>query len=392
MPGSYLSHLGLNLSLQLRSSLTILLLIALALSGCVAVQPADTAPETTTESSAETPAPSEEAAAEETAVDLTAVKGYLVDQATALKESSTTLKSHADAYYQLAEAAGFDYAALWEADAATVTAELEAARAAWMEASPLYEQMEGIVAGTPSLASYDVILDAGASGDEDPENAVPFDLTLPNGEVLAKPGNLFGVTESTLWGTFPAYTVADVEADWDGNGTIEFGETLPDANVLKAGADALDSYAGELLAAAEAWQPTTADAFTALVVMVPTMNEYFGSWRDSRFVTGETSTQRDFVAISRLSDIQDILGGLEIVYAQLLPLVETADADQAAQIATDLSGLRAFVADIYAQEQGGKRFTPEEADLLGAEAQDRATSITGRISQMAAQLGVEIEA
>jgi hypothetical protein len=146
-----------------------------------------------------------------------------------------------------------------------------------------------------------------------------------------------------------------------------------------------------LLATAKAWEPTTSDAFTALVIMVPTMNEYFGSWRDSRFVIGEASPQRDFVAISRLSDIQDILGGLEIVYAQLLPLVKAVDADQAAQIGTDLSGLRVFVADIYAQEQGGKQFTPEEADLLGAEAQDRATSITGRISQIAAQLGVEIE-
>jgi hypothetical protein len=108
-------------------------------------------------------------------------------------------------------------------------------------------------------------------------------------------------------------------------------------------------------------------------------------------VVGEASTQRDFVAISRLADIQDILGGLELVYAQVQPLVATVDADQAAQIANDLTGLREFVADIYSQEQGGKRFTPEEADLLGAEAQDRATSITGRISQMAAQLGVEIE-
>ncbi len=71
--------------------------------------------------------------------------------------------------------------------------------------------------------------------------------------------------------------------------------------------------------------------------------------------------------------------------------LKAVDADQAAQIGTDLSGLRVFVADIYAQEQGGKQFTPEEADLLGAEAQDRATSITGRISQIAAQLGVEIE-
>jgi hypothetical protein len=387
MFGTNLSQFALNLSTYLRSSLLLLLLAAL-LSGCVAVQPAT---ETPAEAEVETPAPAEEGASTETKVDLSGIKSYLLDQATALKDASAKLKLHADTYYQLAEAEKFDYAALWETNATPVTNELEAARAVWMEASPLYEQMEGIVAGTPSLASYDVILDAGASGADDPENAVPFDLTLPDGRVLEKPGNLFGVTESTLWGTFPDYTVADVEADWNGDGTLEFGETLPDANVLKAGADTLDSYADELLASAGAWEPTLSDAFTALVVMIPTMNEYFGSWRDSRFVVGEASTQRDFVAISRLSDIQDILGGLEIVYAQVLPLVETVDADQAAQIGTDLSGLRAFVADIYAQEQGGKRFTPEEADLLGAEAQDRATSITGRISQIAAQLGIEIE-
>ncbi|MCC6457487.1 MAG: EfeM/EfeO family lipoprotein [Caldilineaceae bacterium] len=374
--------------LYFRSSLAFLLLIALTLSGCVQDQPAATSTETTAATETETAT----SGSAENTVDLSGIKSYLVDQATALKSATAELKQHADTYYGAAEAQGFDYAALWEANAATVTDELEAARAVWMTASPLYEQIEGIVAGTPSLASYDVILDAGASGEDDPENAVPFDLTLPNGQVLPKPGNLFGVTESTLWGTFPAYTVGDVEADWNQNGALEFGETLPDANVLKAGADALDSYAGELLASAQAWEPTTTDAFTALVVMVPTMNEYFGSWRDSRFVVGETSTQRDFVAISRLSDIQDILGGLEIVYAELLPLAESVDTSQAAQIGTDLSGLRAFVADIYSQEQEGKRFTPEEADLLGVEAQDRATSITGRISQIAAQLGIEIEA
>lgn len=386
MRDSYGSHWRLSRGTSLGSYLALLLIVTLTLSGCVAVQSA--APGASTE--AATPAAAE-AATETEEVDLSGVKSYLIDQATALKESAATLKSHADAYYELADTAGFEYAMLWQEQADAIVAEVEAARAAWMEASPLYEQMEGIVAGTPTLASYDVILDAGASGEDDPENAVPFDLTLPDGRVLPKPGNLFGVLESTLWSTFDAYTVADVEADWNQDGTLEFGESLPDANVLKGGADAMDSYAGDLLASAEAWEPTTADAFTALVVMVPTMNEYFGSWRDSRFVLGEESTQRDFVAISRLSDIQDILGGLEIVYAELLPLVESVDADQAAQIGADLSGLRAFVADIYAQEQGGKQFTPEEADLLGAEAQDRASSITGRISQIAAQLGIEIE-
>ena len=163
---------------------------------------------------------------------------------------------------------------LWRDHPADVIAVVEGARNAWIQASPQYEKMEGIVAGTPTLADYDVILDAGASGAEDPENAAPIDLTLADGRVLARPGNLFGVTESTLWGTYPAYT-AGVDADLDQDGLLEFGETLPDAAVLQAGANALNDYAGKLLAAAETWTPNTSDAFTALVVMVPTMSEYF---------------------------------------------------------------------------------------------------------------------
>ncbi len=46
---------------------------------------------------------------------------------------------------------------------------------------------------------------------------------------------------------------------------------------------------------------------------------------------------------------------------------------------------------IHQQEQGGRRYTAEEADLLGAEAQNRATAVTGQIAQVAAQLGVVIE-
>jgi hypothetical protein len=126
-------------------------------------------------------------------------------------------------------------------------------------------------------------------------------------------------------------------------------------------------------------------------VMVPTMSEYFESWKNSRFVAGEASTQNDFVAISRLSDIQDILSSLQIVYAGVKPLIVDLNPDQAAQIEKDLNGLKEYVADVYQQEQGGRQFTAEEADLLGAEAQNRATAIAGQISQVAAALNIVIE-
>jgi hypothetical protein len=331
-------------------------------------------------------APGSQAATD--ATNLNAIKTYLLQKTGALKANTAALRQASERYYNLAGAANFDYNAL--AQQPDALAVVRAAREAWLAASPTYEQMEGVVAGTASLSDYDVILDAGGSGADDPENAVPFDLTLPDGRVLSRPGNLFGVTESTLWGTEPEYT-SNVPVDLNGNGAHDFGELLPEANVLKAGADALDRYAGELDMAAQAWQPTMDDAFTALVVMVPTMNEYFESWKNSRFVSGAASQQRDFVAISRLADMQDILGGLQVVYAGVSPNVQAVDAAQDAQISEGLTDLKAFVADIYAREQGGKQFTPEDADLLGAEAQNRATALTGQIAQVAAKLNITVE-
>ena len=66
------------------------------------------------------------------------------------------------------------------------------------------------------------------------EGAVPFDLNLPDGRVLPKPGNLFGVTESTLWGTYPEFTITEVEADFNHDGKLDFGEALPDAQCTQS--------------------------------------------------------------------------------------------------------------------------------------------------------------
>ena len=331
------------------------------------------------------------AAVKTTAADLSGIKTYTAQRATALKAATTRLKTAADHYYDLAKAANFDYAALWKSQAPEVTRTIEEARAAWVAASPLYEQMEGIVAGVESLADYDVSLDSGASAEEGGDNVVAFDLTLPNGKTLEKPGNLFGVTESTLWGTFDDFTVKDVKADYNGNGQADFGEALPDANVLKAGVDALADESDRLLKSIQGWTPTEADAFTALVVMVPTMSEYFDSWKNSRFVVGDATTQRDFVAVSRLSDIVDIVSGLQVVYQGVSPRVRSLDPNQDTAISQGLEGLKTYAGGVLQKEKNGQRFTPEEADLLGAEAQNRATALTGQISQIAARLQIPVQ-
>jgi len=322
--------------------------------------------------------------------DLSGIKSYLLGKTAALEEATAALQPIADRYYGMAKGAGFDYPQLWRTDQAEVAELIEAGRAAWTTASPLYERMEGIVAGTPSLAQFDVDMDAGSSAEEDPENAVSFDITLPDGRVLEKPGNLFGITESTLWGTDPAFT-SGTQADLDRDGEIEFAEVLPDANVLKGGVELLAEMAAELDEAANVWTPSESDAFTALAVMVPTMSEYFASWRDSRFVAGERSTQRDFVAISRLADILGILSGLQVVHRNVSPLIQQVDAPQDEQIAHGLANLKAFVARIYQDERAGERFSAEEADTLGAEAQNRATAVTGQIVQVAGELAIPIQ-
>lgn len=322
--------------------------------------------------------------------NLAPTKQYLLEHTTLLKTFTRDFHAIASRYHALADGAGFDYARLWSSRRSEVASLLRRAKASWIEGNPYYERVEGIVAGTPSLAVYDVILDAGSSAKEDPASAVPFDLKLADGRVLRKPGNLYNLTEGMLWGTRPEYVAKGTKADLDGDGRLEFGEVLPDATVLAAAAEAFVLYAGRLDRAARAWRPSPSDAFTAVVVMVPTMNEYFGQWKVSRFVLGDKAKGEAFNVVSRLSDIHDILGGLRVIYAGIRPAIDRTDPAQAAQTRRDLDELWSFVATLRARERSGTRFTPRQADVLGRDAQERATAIAGQVTQAAARLRVKI--
>ena len=124
--------------------------------------------------------------------------------------------------------------------------------------------------------------------------------------------------------------------------------------------------------------------------MVPTMSEYFGQWKVSRFVLGSKAKGDAFNVVSRLSDIGDILGGLRVIYAGIRPAIAKVDAAQAAQTKRELDALWSFVAKLRAQERNGKRFTPQQADILGRDAQARATAVAGQVTQAAARLKVKI--
>ena len=64
--------------------------------------------------------------------------------------------------------------------------------------------MEGVVAGVPELADYDVIIDAGADG-SDPESAVPFSSRRKAGKEFKQPGNFFALVETSVFGTEPKF-------------------------------------------------------------------------------------------------------------------------------------------------------------------------------------------
>jgi hypothetical protein len=336
------------------------------------------------------PEPAAEPAPAAAATDLGPIKDYLLDHTSRLQGDTAKLSSQADEYYALAKSVGFDYAKLLAAHRDEAAGLIEQMQQTYIDANPAYEEMEGVVAGVPELADFDVIIDAG-SDKSDPENAVPFSIKTPAGKTFEQPGNFFFLVETALWGTEPKFAAQGVKPDLDGNGKSTFGEAVPDADFLVAAAKDFATNAKDLDTAAKAWKPTEQDAFTALVVMTPTMSEYFEAWKNSRFVAGAKAKESTFVAASRLQDIAGILNGLVLIYDSVEPSVSKASTQQARQTGTDLKDLHQFAVKLRDQEAAGKKFTAAEADTLGSDAQDRAEAIAGQVSQAAGELGIKLE-
>ena len=251
--------------------------------------------------------------------------------------------------------------------------------------------MEGIVAGIPRTAQYDTDMAAGSDA-SDPESAVSFNLNLPNGEVMKQPGNLFSLIETSLYGTNDDLVVKGVKPDVNCDGKVEFGEGLPDANIFKASVDEMDKQANDLNSDAQEIVINESDAFTAITVMTPTMSEYFEQWKLSSFVAGQGDQQEaGFVATSRLSDIADILTGINFTYEEIEPMIAEESPDQAEQTGAELSELLARAEELRDREAAGEKFTAAQADQLGAAMQAQAEKIAGQVTQSAQNIGVEIQ-
>src|ERR1044072_2234175 len=318
-----------------------------------------------------------EATSEASAAQLEPVKQYLTDHSGELVEQVEVLRENADEYYALAESVDFDYDRLLAERGDEVEQILADSKDAFVTANPAYEEMEGIVAGVPRLAQYDVDIDAGSDAST-PEDAVSFSLTTPSGKQLKQPGNLFFLTESALYGTNPDLEAKGTEPDVDGDGKVEFGEGLPDAGVYKATLDEFEEQAKSLDSDAQEFEPTPSDPLTSIVVMTPTMSEYFEPWKNSRFIAGEGAEELGFVATSPLSDIADILGGILVTYDGIEPEIAAENPQQAKQTRKELSELVSFAEDLRDREAGGEKFTAKQADALGAQAQAQAEAIAGQ--------------
>lgn len=324
------------------------------------------------------------------AAELEPVKTYLTEHTEELLAQAKRIQADADEYYELAESVGFDYERLLDEHGEEVEGILADSKQAFVTANPAYEEVEGIVAGVPRLAHYDVDIDAGSDAST-PEDAVSFTLTTPAGETLKQPGNLFFLTETALYGTNPELLADGVEGDVDGSGKVEFGEGLPDADIYKAVADEFVAQAESLNEDAQEFEPSPSDALTSIVVMTPTMSEYFEAWKNSRFIAGEDAEELGFVATSRLSDIADILGGILVTYDGVQPLIATENPQQAKQTRQELKSLAEFAAELRDREEDGEQFTAKQADALGAQAQAQAEAIAGQVTQAAKQLEVELQ-
>lgn len=325
------------------------------------------------------------------AVDFAPIKTYLADHTTRLTTATGELVTQVQAYYDLSKSMNFDGKMLMADHREDIAKQVAAMQKTWRAANPSYEEMEGIVAGVPSLASYDNILDAGSSG-EDPENAVPFDLEYADGTLLKKPGNYFFLTETSLWGSELKFTMEGVEADLDGDGKVEYGEALPSPEHILAAAKGFDGEAKELAKSADEWQPTESDVFNAVVVMTPTMAEYFEAWKNSRFIAGAKATEVSFIGASRLGDITGILSGLVVIYDGIERKIATEDPQTAEQAGENLKDLLAYVEKLRDAEAKGRKYTASQAETYGTEAQRRAEAIAGQVSQAADALNIEIEA
>jgi Imelysin len=239
-----------------------------------------------------------------------------------------------------------------------------------------YETIEGIVAGIPSLSEYDIYLDAGVPASEGPDNVVPVVLVLGRGEKIDKQGSLCTYHRAALWGGDKRW-VSPVDG-----GKMK----LPRSEVLVAAAADVNSKIGSLFADAKKWNASVSDCFGAMVLMTPTLSDYFEDWKESCYSKDKSGR---FQAVSRVSDMRGIMGSRQVMYEAVEKSVAEKDKSLAKSVSSGFKGIMSFLDKIENREKQSE-IESAEIDELATQAKEKTDKLVAQIEQSAAVTGVKI--
>jgi hypothetical protein len=318
----------------------------------------------------------------------TDVKGYLLSALGKMEQAADAFVVDATAYQKLVEANGGDPARAYSQAPEELQRLIAALRDEYKAMDSFgYETVEGIVAGVPALADFDIYLDSGVPRDQAGGGTpvAPVLLILPNGSRIDHEGCLFTyLIEPMLWGSNKKLVVP---VDLDHDGKIGPHESVPRADVLAAVAADVRAKIHDLHQTAIAWHPSTSDYFSAIITMTPTLSGYFDDWKESRYAP-EMSGK--FTAISRVSDMRGIMYSVAVLYGAVHAEVKAKDPALAASIRHGFDGILAFIERVDRREKkAGTTMVPAEVDELGEQAKQKADKLVPQVEQAAALLDLK---
>jgi Imelysin len=307
------------------------------------------------------------------------VKSYLLKNLEKMNAASKEFLSDSEAYCALVASSGGSLEEAYKVDPKTIDRLIAKMQDNYKAMDSFgYETVEGIVAGVPSMADYDIYLDAGVPASEGPDDVAPVLLELGNGEKIDREGSLFTyIIEPMLWGGDKRWVTA-----------VNGGKKLlPRPEVLVAAAKDIDKTLGELLAEAKAWNASVSDCFGAMVVMTPTLSDYFEDWKESRYSKEKSGR---FQAVSRVSDMRGIMGSCQVMYDAVEKQVAEKDKSLAKSVDAGFKGIMGFLDKIEKRENQGEIKGPE-IDELATQAKEKTDKLVPQIEQSAAVVGVKIQ-
>ena len=306
------------------------------------------------------------------------VKSYLLATLAKVQAASQDFVKNSEAYAALVAANGGTVESAWKADPAKMDALVTAMQENYKAMDSFgYETVEGIVAGVPVLADYDIYLDAGVPAAEGPDDVAPVVLVLEDGKTVEKQGALFTyIVEPTLWGSDKRWSVAAPN-----------GKPLPFPGILLAAAKDVNKKINELVADANAWKASVGDCFGAMIVMTPTLSDYFEDWKESRYAEDKSGR---FQAVSRVSDMRGIMGSCQVMYDAVEKSVAEKDKALAKSVRSGFQEIMAFLDKIESREKQGD-IKAAEIDELATQAKEKTDKLVPQIEQSAAVSGVKIQ-